>query len=192
MVRLNAGTELAFSMEEVRSAELTGEAFFEVEKSSVPFVVSTASGTVRVLGTSFNVYARDGALRVACVTGRVRVTFSGSADSVDLTKGEGVSWSGKSARVSAPYNPMETMDYLDGRSVFREVPLREVLDEVERQFGLVVKLPPTISGSQTINTGFSHDDTVQDVLKSVLNTLPVGVTFDVKGNKVTVKSSGPE
>lgn len=191
MVQLNAGSELTFDVGEARSARLAGEAFFNVEKSSVPFVVATAEGTVTVLGTSFNVYTRNATLRVACVTGKVRVAFNGVADAFDLAAGQAVVRSGTEEPVSMPHEAAETMDYLDGWSVFDKASLREVLDEVERQFGLNIILPPTINQRQTITTAFHHDDAVDDVLKSVLNPLP-DTTFELEGNTVKVKTSRTE
>lgn len=190
-VRLNAGSELTFDVDDTRLAKLSGEAFFDVEKSTVPFVVSTEWGTVTVLGTSFNVYAREGALRVACVTGKVRVAFDGVEKAYDLTKGEAVYRSGTEEPTPMTHEVTQTMDYLDGRSVFDKAPLREVLDEIERQFGLDITLPPTINQQQTINTAFHHDDAVEDVLKSVFNPLP-DTSFELEGSTVRVRTFGTE
>ncbi len=60
-VHLNAGSEVgyhpywwAFS----REVQFEGEAYFEVEKGN-RFQVESGNGTTTVLGTSFNIYARD-------------------------------------------------------------------------------------------------------------------------------------
>jgi ferric-dicitrate binding protein FerR (iron transport regulator) len=65
--------------EHERRIELKGEAFFDVTKDkNRPFIISTSDLTVKVLGTSFNVSAYEGAkeISVAVKTGRVSVAKS--------------------------------------------------------------------------------------------------------------------
>lgn len=62
-----------------RRVQLKGEAFFEVTKDkNRPFIISTSEVTVKVLGTSFNVIAYEGAkeVSVAVKTGKVSVIKS--------------------------------------------------------------------------------------------------------------------
>ena len=55
------------------------------------FLVKTELGTVRVLGTSFNVYEREGNFEVQCLTGKVEVSNQDQSEKVILTPGEVVS-----------------------------------------------------------------------------------------------------
>ncbi len=56
---LNSGSTISYpvSFKDKRSVTLVGEAYFEVQKGEVPFIVSTNYGEVEVKGTSFNVKA---------------------------------------------------------------------------------------------------------------------------------------
>ena len=58
-VWLNSGSSISYpsGFGETRSIELSGEAYFEVEKGNIPFIISTEYGKVEVKGTSFNVKA---------------------------------------------------------------------------------------------------------------------------------------
>ena len=59
-VLLSGGSTLAYKPfwgRNVRHVSLTGEAFFDVESDTKPFVVETFNSEVRVLGTRFNVKA---------------------------------------------------------------------------------------------------------------------------------------
>ncbi|MFK7809775.1 MAG: FecR family protein, partial [Saprospiraceae bacterium] len=76
---LNAGSTLSYDSETwatERTLQLSGEAFFKVEKGST-FQVKTDNGTVKVLGTEFNVRSRNGVLEVKCKEGKVAVLSSG-------------------------------------------------------------------------------------------------------------------
>lgn len=48
-----------------------GRAFFRVAKEPRPFLVQTEDGSVRAVGTEFEVYRRDGEIEVALIEGRV-------------------------------------------------------------------------------------------------------------------------
>lgn len=75
-----------------REVELTGEAFFEVQKDPAhPFTVLSAASRTRVLGTSFNVraYAAEDSVEVSVVTGKVAFASRRShQDSVLLLPGQ--------------------------------------------------------------------------------------------------------
>lgn len=64
-VWLNAGSHLRYdtgmNQQDMRSVELSGEAFFDVAKNKEkPFVIHTGKVAIRVLGTAFNVRAYPG------------------------------------------------------------------------------------------------------------------------------------
>jgi len=93
-VQINASTSFSFTEDKVeRIAQLDGEAFFEVSKDGRPFTVNTPRGVVRVLGTSFNVYSREGVMRVSCTSGKVKVGFESRKHRFRLAK----AWTGSTA-----------------------------------------------------------------------------------------------
>lgn len=162
-VKLNAATSFAFTgSETARSAELDGEAFFKIKKDGRPFTVSTSQGKVRVLGTSFNVYSRDGVMRVSCTIGKVSVKFNSDkaedgANTHTLTPGKSVSIDADGTVSQTDIPTAESLDWLNGRSVFNNRPLSEVIAELERQYDLDIKPSPNLDLKQIIKTGFPHD-----------------------------------
>ncbi|MEL7588559.1 MAG: FecR domain-containing protein [Prolixibacteraceae bacterium] len=77
-VYLNAMSQFKYPVQfskGARKVELSGEAFFEVTPSDVPFIVKTKGMDVKVLGTSFNVNAYEDNPQVVTtlVTGKVRL-----------------------------------------------------------------------------------------------------------------------
>ncbi|HEX7846784.1 MAG TPA: FecR family protein, partial [Chitinophagaceae bacterium] len=82
-VWLNAATSIrfptAFAGNE-RVVELTGEAYFEVEKNeAMPFIVKTNKASVQVLGTHFNVmaYPDEEDIKTTLLEGKVKVSGLG-------------------------------------------------------------------------------------------------------------------
>lgn len=79
LIQLNILTRVRVRYESSRRViELRdGEAFFRVAPDTKrPFEVVTDVGTVRAVGTEFNVYNRGGGMRVAVVEGKVQVAYA--------------------------------------------------------------------------------------------------------------------
>jgi len=80
-VKLNGGSQLSYSSDfaecKIRQVTLSGEAFFEVAKNpEKPFVIDAGQSEVKVLGTIFNVKARQGNNAVVAVQ-EGKVSFRG-------------------------------------------------------------------------------------------------------------------
>jgi ferric-dicitrate binding protein FerR (iron transport regulator) len=92
-VSLNAGTTLTYARDfnrAHREVMLDGEAYFEVEQGEHPFLVKTGFAEIRVLGTRFNVRAREGIVEVGVNEGLVAVNVDtgGESRSVELEAGD--------------------------------------------------------------------------------------------------------
>ncbi len=71
-----------------RRMSLTGEAFFRVRQNDTPFIVSTQYADIEVVGTEFNLRAREDGLEVAVIEGivRVRAVKNGKDSTLLLTQ----------------------------------------------------------------------------------------------------------
>jgi transmembrane sensor len=80
-VWLNANSKLTYGSEygkEKREVQLTGEAFFDVEKDSArPFLIHTPNMDLKVLGTSFNVksYPGEATSEASLITGSLEISL---------------------------------------------------------------------------------------------------------------------
>ena len=136
VVKLNSSSSLAYSKEEwssERSLDLSGEAYFEVEKGNT-FTVHTEAGTVAVLGTRFNVKLRKGVLDVLCYHGKVQVVSETVVQ--ELTEGMGIRIA--EGRSRSLIVESKEPSWVSGIISLQDVPLSEALDELERQFDCTV------------------------------------------------------
>ncbi|MET0300413.1 MAG: FecR domain-containing protein [Flavitalea sp.] len=130
-----------------RKLELSGEAYFSVEKGSL-FTVHTSTGDVKVLGTKFNVDNRNGELKVECFEGRVEVS-RGSASAI-ITAGQMATINGNGLNLESVYKaePSWTRSSL----IFRSVQLAGVIKEIEKNYQ--IKIDHTV-GDDTVNKDFT-------------------------------------
>ena len=80
LVWLNADSRIKYAENfglHHRNIVLTGEAFFEVRKSSIPFVISAQGVSIRVMGTAFNVksYPHETTTETSLIRGAVEITL---------------------------------------------------------------------------------------------------------------------
>ncbi|QBA64761.1 FecR family protein [Muriicola soli] len=183
LVVLNSMSEMAYTpdnWDNERSLRLKGEAFFDVAKGS-RFDVITELGTVSVLGTEFNVKQRDSVFEVICYEGRVKVVSGqltkeiGVGDLLQFTDGK--------LRLNKTFTVRPS--WTDNVSEFQNAPLSEVIEELQRQYGIKVELV-NIKGDVTFTGGFVHGD-LQNALRSIAE--PLDLDFQINNNTVvTLKS----
>jgi len=183
-VTLNAGSKVTYDKrkwENKRVLSLQGEAFFRVAKGS-KFDVLTPKVTVSVLGTQFNVKNRTNYFEVKCFEGHVSVNSNGK--SYQLTKGHTFRiLDGIIALDSVAYNQP---GWIDNISSFKGVPLYEVLNEFERQYGVKVVIQNV--NTQRLFTGSFVNNNLEQALKSI--TVPFNLTYKKdNSNKITIYKS---
>ncbi len=170
-----------------RVVRLEGEAFFEVEPGS-KFKVVTDYGEVEVLGTSFNVYARPTGFEVTCKTGTVKVSFKDQE--TILIPGYKAYYTEFSKGV-AQINTLNTMEvnvsqvgaWREGNFYYDGINLREVMDEMERQFDIKFNVSANLSG--LFYNGYFSKSNLTEALQLVF--IPMGLTYEVEENQINVQ-----
>lgn len=80
-IYMNSASTLKYPIvfdDSVRRVELSGEAFFEVKPSSIPFEVLLGDARIRVYGTAFNVNMhREGKIETVLVNGKIGLKVRG-------------------------------------------------------------------------------------------------------------------
>ena len=74
---LNSGSSITYKKgfnTDHRTLHLEGEAYFEVQNLTLPFIVKTQHGEITVLGTTFNIRSRNDGFEVGVNSGQVKVS----------------------------------------------------------------------------------------------------------------------
>lgn len=157
-----------------RQVELEGEGFFKVKKGEKFTVIST-NGSTSVMGTSFNIYARDYDYEVTCLTGKVNVVAKQSQDQIIITPNQMVKLN-TNGKLDTNLNVDAKLatQWTTGKFLFTQVPLRKVLAEIGRQYNV------TINNTENLNdlyTGsFSKEPNVETVLDLISATFNISYT----------------
>jgi len=138
---LNSGSEIHYkkwNWENNRKLELQGEAYFKVAHGK-KFEVQTKLGTVTVLGTQFNVKARNNRFDVTCYQGRVKVVSNNRE--VIITKGTAVSFDKNYfEKQSISSNKPE---WTSNEIVFNKENIQNIIEELQRQYDCEIILNTT-------------------------------------------------
>lgn len=174
--------------DDARAVQLDGDGFFDVAHDSErPFIVRTATATAQALGTEFGVLARDSSLtRVVVSGGRVLVKPAAAE-----ARSEAVVNAGELAQVTPARDavdveatdPERLLAWRDGRLVFQNQPLAEVLDQLGYWFAVEFAVEDSVLARRPLSGSF-HRPTLRQVLESI--TLTANATYRVDGRRVTV------
>jgi len=185
-VVLNAKSQLTYDKKEwgnQRLLTLDGEAYFKVTKGK-KFTVNTDAGSVEVLGTQFNVKERSNFFEVKCYEGSVAVTYNN--ETTVLAPGKTVRVvSGKMIKIDdfTSQNP----SWINEESSFSNVPLWQVIEDLQLQYNIKIKVADGVDTSQLFSGSFTHKDK-NIALKAV--TIPLKLSYKINGNDVEFYNYG--
>jgi ferric-dicitrate binding protein FerR (iron transport regulator) len=142
-VVLNGNSEIFYEKDNPRFINLKGEAYFKVKtipSTNAKFWVITNDLKVEVLGTQFHVNTREQKTNVVLDEGSIHLEFN-NGDVTKMVPGEMVSFSNKSNEVVHKKVTVETPYALwrGGTYAFNEIPLKDVMFNLELTYGLEVR-----------------------------------------------------
>lgn len=191
-VVLGAASSLRYPREfgaGARDVYLTGEGYFEVAHDSAhPFRVHAAHATAEDVGTAFGVfaYAGDTAVRVVVAEGSVALGGASTppAHRTLLTPGQLASLGVHSVVPAVKrVNVDAYLAFTQGRLVFDETPLPDVVAQLGRWYGTPFRLADASLANRTLTASFTTES-LTDVLSALAPVLDV--RFERVGDSVVV------
>ncbi len=176
-VILNANSTLRYPHGWDRGVErqvwLTGEAYFTVmpqPTTSTKFTVITNDLNVQVLGTVFNVHARDRGTRITLEEGKVTLQLqakSPEVNKIEMNAGEQILYSAQTGElITERVDAAAQSSWKDGSITFDDITLGNLGDIIEETFGLPVVFRDANLKHKTI-TGAGSSDDLELLLESV-------------------------
>lgn len=190
LVWLNSGSKLTFNSDfkNGRKVLLEGEAFFSVSKDkNNSFQVKTTDIEIEVLGTEFNVkaYSDENSVSTTLVEGSVKIS---SKDQQTIIKPNQKLVFNKGSKKMIVEELSDTEPYTewkDGRFVFRNESLAELVPKLERWFDVDIVFADEQVKDRRF-TGILHRESILEAILYFDNSKYVNC--QVQGNKIIIKS----
>ena len=166
-IALNSDSEIRYkkwNWSSNRSLDLKGEAFFKVAKGE-KFDVNTSLGKVTVVGTQFNVRARNTDFEVECYEGKVKVAFNNKT--LFLEKGNSIIVRSGKQLQSLPLTT-DKPSWLLNELKLNAAALNEAISEIERHY--TVEIEHSKISSDQYFTGILPLDNIDTALKILCKT----------------------
>lgn len=177
-VTLNGGTYFTFPEEfatDSRVVKLDGEGFFQItQDQDRPFSIEMDHGTVRVLGTSFNIEndAVSNSTTISVASGKVAFIPKGSSQEFILEVNDKLIYNAETQR----YREVRDLSPNDWswktkELVFKETKLKEVIPAIEKYFDIQLSLANTkLENCRTLTATFT-DAKKMDVLSALTKSV---------------------
>lgn len=193
-VKLNSETTLNYGINDFnrksREISLTGEAYFEVARNErKPFIIKTKALDVKVLGTVFNLQAREDELttEIDLLEGEVALTSNRTQQQVRLYASQRavLDKSTGSIRVIKNASPVGAA-WVKGELVFHATPVRDVFKAIERNYGVAIQLDKEDSSYNDLFTGRFSTANLNETLEIL--KMHYRFSYQIKGNEVAIQN----
>lgn len=178
-----------------RRVEIEGEAYFEVEKSDIPFIVSAGKrAEIRVLGTNFNIsaYSDETFVKTSLAKGSVKVVPVNNSVNLSATEaavlkpGEQSELTSDGTQVITKINPAIIGAWTQGRFAFYEDNLESILNRLCKWYDLNMEFKNQDLKKLHFTGNLPRYDNL-DVILEMLMTVCRQVDFEIQNKTMIVK-----
>jgi ferric-dicitrate binding protein FerR (iron transport regulator) len=173
-----------------RNVILNGEAFFEVQKGNLPFVINSGEARVKVTGTKFNVKAQShqSIVKVTVTEGTVELSRVGQdVEKQSVTAGETGLYDRSTRQIlKAPVLNINDLAWKTGVIDFSNTLMPEVADIISNTYHVKIHLDPALQNC-SVTVRFEHLN-----LQSVMNVLQSTLDLQIiqKGKTISIQGKG--
>ena len=188
---LQSGATITYPQEfskKSRDISVEGTVFCNVKRDeSTPFKISTKTLSVEVLGTSFEVSAKQNESHVIVESGKVKVAQNNTKNQSIIVKGERTDITSKGF-VTSKNNDINFLSWKTGLLYFNKTPLQKVFSDIERHYSCKIVVKDSKIYNETI-TGTYQDFTLPDIITLINSAFPslVFKNIDAKTIEVSIE-----
>ena len=192
-VWLNGGSTLiypSYFAAKERNVCLVGEAFFDIKKNpEQPFIVDVNQLRLKVLGTTFNVYAypNDPKIMATLETGSVQVDVENKDKPYLLNPNDQLTYNAHTGEVSIEQvNARNYSSWRSGALFFNNIPFDKALEQLERAYNVNIYVLNNKYNTQTLRAHFNSGDSIQDVMEIFKMLIP-NLKYEIRGDDIYIK-----
>ncbi len=207
IVWLNAGSQLTYNGQfgiNNRNTTLSGEAYFEVKKSTIPFIIHASPIDIKVLGTVLNVkyYPNEKTTETTLIHGRIEISFNKRPGEKFILKPHEkliVANEMSDMLLTSKQQKMEPMvvlssmtmldhhiietSWVDNKLVFQDETVEEMARKMERWYNVTIRIPDQKVAQMRVTGTFENE-----TLKQALDALQIAFRFNytIHQNIITI------
>lgn len=191
-VILNANSSLKYPVrfgKDTRSVELKGEAYFDISKGDIPFIVKNNHLNIKVFGTQFNISSSsdDTFSKAVLINGSIGVTINGNEkENAILVPNQMFSYDDKTniSKITT-VNALNYIKWTSSSFKYQNTSINDIIEDIERWYGVQITGEVEVQNiSMTINKLVDIDKLLL-IIESATN-----VVFTKKGgNKYNVTNT---
>ena len=164
-----------------REVWIKGEAYFNVNhlnkdtthiRPNERFIVHSDDVTIEVLGTTFNVKSRHGKTNVTLITGKIKVDYTATHQSMIMAPGDYIEYGNKKVLVNKKLmKPARVSTWRADEIAFTDATLEEIVETLQDNYGYSINVPDTSLLSLKMEGDISVKDVTDlfDVISTALN-----------------------
>lgn len=184
-VELNSDSELAvyYSWRGRSLALLRGEALFGVAPGKLrPFEVTAGGGRIRDIGTRFDVVVGASQNRVSVLEGAIDLRLAATGDQRQTLAGQAITYNAVTVLSEPEAADVKALTaWHTGKLIFRNTPLSEVLNKLERYHPVHFRLAEPSLAFLPLGGVFDNND-LERFLVTLEAVLPVDIKRDKNGD----------
>ena len=207
VVTLNAGSRLTYDENfgtTNRNTTLVGEAYFDVKKSTTPFIIHANGLRIKVLGTTFNVksYPNEKTTETTLIRGRVEITHEKRPGEVFiLNPNEKLTIANEPEQNDAVLvnnqlkvlktNLTHTWDnsiletsWVENKLIFQDESFQDVARKMERRYNVVIEIKDPKLAEMHVGGGPFENETIQQALIAL--QIAFNFHFTMEGNHIII------
>jgi transmembrane sensor len=205
VVWLNAGSKLTYNEHfgiTNRNTTLTGEAYFDVKKSTIPFTIMANGLHIKVLGTAFNVrsYPDENKTETSLIRGRVEITHDKRPGEVFILKpneklviaNEPEEKKPQATQTTEPKvvlsslthsadNTIVETSWVDNKLVFQDESFEEVAKRMEKWYNVRMDIKDQQLARVRLGGTFENEN-----IRQALDALRIATPFNYTINENTI------
>ena len=178
-ITLNKNSRLTYSNEygkEDRSAKLTGEAFFDVERDSLkPFKIEMGNASVTVLGTTFNIKTEEKSDKITATLIEGSIRFKAADQNIILKPGQQLTFHQNTSHINIEHVDTDMFtSWTSGLLKYKSIPFVKLISELKEKFqvDIIIRNKQLANPALVVSGTFSEDQSIGDILKVISNSLP--------------------
>ena len=188
IVWLSPQSKIKYSQQfrgDYRQVNLTGEAFFQVNKDSRrPFIIYSNGIVTKVLGTSFRIKSfGDASTEVAVATGRISVKIDGKDRSeVMVLPDQQVTYQPGDNTLERDKAQASSMLIWQKTSLsFDNIPVKKVIGVLNQKFDVDITFKDKSTATYLLSADFTNQN-LPDILEMLETSL--NITYELQGDKI--------